>query len=737
MAATDWLQMVRKGDFDGFELQFLEAQEAKSVDLTAIAPVLEHLEKAGDRDKVASFGVAALESAASPSPIDELRVARLAVMADPKNDSMRERIADLYQQVHGDKPGFEQLLESSGLNSGRPARNAVRMLDICLELKPGDVLISRTEDSAIEVSNVDLESGLFTLKRAGRPRTMSALDLSREYERAEPNDLRVLRQLRPEELRQRLDDDPVVVVIGVLRAHDGLLNQDDLKHELVPRYIDPKSWSKWWTRTRGLLKRCPNVRLEGRAPVVLQYTAEEITLEDETWERFVACKEPSDWLNSVDAYLRECTSRKDTPDKALLQRCHAHLIQHIQSISDKRRPEAFACALITERLDQQAGLPDEEAKQLAVGMLRDAQRPAALIEVLSDNALWSLALDALQAALDVGPAAEQAVELVPAAPATLLDNVVAIVRAGDRLADAQSLIDLAATDPVDYPELVYWLWKGPADVSGLTPPPDDELFNSLMNALHAIGRTLHPAPDLAKNFRQRLKSALGLRDYGRARECLQRVDDYRAITLRRQIEQLEGLGDNAPSRLLAELRELHPGLWHKPQVRVEPWEDPDVLWNTRAGMQRKSDERDELVNVEMRENAQRIGEAASHGDLSENSEYKFALEERDLLRARLAQMNKELSIAQPIDPRDVPTEHIGVGSRVVLRSISDGAERDMTFFGPFDTDVDRGIYNYRAPVCQQIMGLHVGTHVTLALDGQDIEFEVKEISNGLESHAHV
>ena len=133
----------------------------------------------------------------------------------------------------------------------------------------------------------------------------------------------------------------------------------------------------------------------------------------------------------------------------------------------------------------------------------------------------------------------------------------------------------------------------------------------------------------------------------------------------------------------------------------------------------------------MRENAKRIGEAASHGDLSENSEYRFALEERDLLRARLAQINTELAKARTLEPHQVPTDRVGVGSRVTLRNLTDGAERVMTFLGPFDVDVDRGVYNYLAPVAQKLMGTAVGRRVTLTIDGRDVEFEVVTVASGL------
>ncbi len=222
-----------------------------------------------------------------------------------------------------------------------------------------------------------------------------------------------------------------------------------------------------------------------------------------------------------------------------------------------------------------------------------------------------------------------------------------------------------------------------------------------------------------------------MKDFAQVRKCMQETPSDRAITLRRQLQWLDGLGDNTPTRMLDLLRDVHPELWRVVEQRVQPWEDDSVLWTTRQGIQRKTEERDHLINVTMRDNARRIGEAASLGDLSENSEYKFALEERDLLRARLAQMNNELSLAQPIEPREVPTTHIGIGSKVVLKNSAEGTTREFTFLGPFDGDLERNIYNYKAPIAMKLMGLEIGDRAKVALDGRESEFEVVSIASGL------
>ena len=732
MPASRLLQLVRDDDLDAFETLCLEALEDESLRLADLVPPFEELERQSRAERVATLGQMVLENVdPGTDPAAALKIARIGLLGDPKNDALREQVIALYRQVHGDMPGFEALLEISGLSARRPARNAIRLIDVCLTLKPGDPLISRTEGAVLEVLDVDIEHGLVTLRHPQRPKTITPLELSREYERVAPDDFRVLRALKPESLMELLDSDPVAVVVGLIHAHGEAISQDVLKSELVPRHLPAKEWSKWWTKARAELQRCPHVIIEGRAPVRLRYTQQVWTLEDVTWETFESQGGPGEWLATLEGYLREKKKHKTEPHVGLLARCRAHLDRRRESIKDPRPSEALACVLVSERINELAdGLGQEDAKELVVEMLRSSADPATLIAGLENETLWSRALTALAAARP-DDVALCAAELVPQAAAPLLDRLVALAREAEVVELVQMHIDTALADPVDYPEIIYWLWKGPKDQTGLRLPADDELFATIVQTLSALGRTLDPGLEVTKRFRSRMRTAITLRGYARAGACLRRVTADRAVTLRTQLERLEGVGNNARLKLLGMLHEVHPEILAVRRRRLEPWEDPDVLWNTAAGIQRMTERRDHLVNVTMRENAKHIGEAASHGDLSENSEYKFALEERDFLRARLAQMNRDLGLADTIEAYRVPTNHVGIGSRVTLRDPADNSTRVMTFLGSFDTDVENGIYNYQAPVSQELMGLRIGDRKALTIDNRECELEVVEITSGL------
>jgi transcription elongation GreA/GreB family factor len=721
-------ELARAANLDDFESRCLELLEKGGLPLAEVAECLSLIDQAGKGERVAPLAQMIFENIdPAAQPRAALKLASTALLATPKSDQLHQLTVELYRQVYGQTPAFDAILESSGLTTGAPPRAALRVLDFCLALDVGDTLISRMDDRVVEVAEVDRQRGLFTLRRTDRITTVPARGVVREYERIDPKDFRVLRQLRPDRIGELIERDPVALVIGLINAHGQHIDADQLRYELVPRYIEPKEWSKWWSRARTALKRSPNIIIEGRSPVVLSYSSEGVSLEQETWEQFAGVSDPEKWLNVCEGYLREQKSRKTEPDPDLLRRFREHLNAYISEIRTRRPAEAFACALVAAEIAQAEGVP---ANGLAGEMLGASAKPAKWIAELKHDVLWERALAELPQARP-GDWGDVVAALLPLAPAGQFDRLADALRAAGRLSDLQRQIDDALVDPLEYPELIYWLWKGPKDCEGVRLPDDTVLFGTILDTVVALDTTLTPAPQVGRNFRNRVKSAFALRDYAKVAACLRQTSSAAAVPLKRQIERLEGLGDNARIAMTEALRAAHPEMWITHEVALAPWEDPNTLWATPAGIEKKTAERDELVNVKMRDNAKRIGEAGALGDLSENSEYKFALEERDFLRARLAQINHDLSMARPLGPSEVPTHHVAIGTRVSLRESEGAATRVMTIMGPFEANVDAGILSYRAPVPQKLMGLRIGERAKLPLDGGEREYEVVSIENAL------
>lgn len=731
MPIQELVELAKTGNLDAFESRCLEGLGSGVLTLSALVTPFAHLEQIPPSPRMAALGQMVLDNTKPEmDPHSALRVVRVTLLSDGENVAMRQRAADLYKQAYPDVD-MDKLIEHSGLLTGRPVRNAMRLLDLCATLKPDEALVSRTEGAVVQVKDTDYASGLITVKRGLRSNTLTISEVVREYERTDPNDFRVLRQLHPDRLAQLIETDPVALVIGLIHAHGEAIDQDLLKEELVPKYIQPAKFSEWWTKAKAKFKKSPNIVMEGRTKVVLHYTAAARTLEEDTWEAFEALKDPVKWLALVDGYIREKKADKLEPSADLLKRCRTHMVKIITPIREKRPADALAAALMAAKIALYMGADELESEKEAIEILKSIPDPAPLIAKLPSESFQELALSALQAARGE-EAGKLVVPLVPVLAASLQDRLMTMTRKAGQTEAVQVSIDACITDPIHNTEILYWLWKGPRETEGLRLPSDDVLFGKIIDTLSALGRSLSVPESLAKSFRLRMRAAIGLRDYARAIECLKRVEASRAVTMRNQFMQLERSGDdNMPIKLLDVLRTIHPELWKAPDRRLSAWEEPDVIWTSKIGLEKRTAERDHLVNVTMRENAKRIGEAASFGDLSENSEYKFALEERDMLRARLAGMNAELSQARVIEPQDIPMDHVGIGSKVALRRTDNGHVDTLTLLGSFDSDLEKGIYNYRAPFALKLMGTQVGDKTRVALDGTETEYEVISITNGL------
>ena len=75
-----------------------------------------------------------------------------------------------------------------------------------------------------------------------------------------------------------------------------------------------------------------------------------------------------------------------------------------------------------------------------------------------------------------------------------------------------------------------------------------------------------------------------------------------------------------------------------------------------------------------------IRKAVELGDLRENSEYKAALERQQFVQARLGQLRQRLSKLSSIDPTQIPTDRVGLGSKVIVED-QKSRERENYYLG--------------------------------------------------------
>ena len=125
--------------------------------------------------------------------------------------------------------------------------------------------------------------------------------------------------------------------------------------------------------------------------------------------------------------------------------------------------------------------------------------------------------------------------------------------------------------------------------------------------------------------------------------------------------------------------------------------------------------------------AEKIKEARSHGDLSENAEYDEALNEQAKMEAEIAKLEADLRNAKILDEKELTTESIHIGSKVKLYDMDYEEEVEYKILGK--SDIDNGIISDLSPVGSAIMGKKVGDIVSVNTPtGKVIEMKILAIS---------
>ena len=116
--------------------------------------------------------------------------------------------------------------------------------------------------------------------------------------------------------------------------------------------------------------------------------------------------------------------------------------------------------------------------------------------------------------------------------------------------------------------------------------------------------------------------------------------------------------------------------------------------------------------------------AASHGDLSENAEYKSARERQDFVRARVRQLQEQLAKLSSIDISRLPRDRASYGSTVVLKDIDRGSEVTYRLVTPEEADFEQGLISTSSPIGRSLLNKQEGDEIKVTTPSGARSFEV-------------
>lgn len=136
------------------------------------------------------------------------------------------------------------------------------------------------------------------------------------------------------------------------------------------------------------------------------------------------------------------------------------------------------------------------------------------------------------------------------------------------------------------------------------------------------------------------------------------------------------------------------------------------VYLTAKGLADAKEELNYLLKTKRAEIAERINQARSFGDLSENSEYDAAINEQDLTENRIAELENVLKYAKVISEEHTNTDFVVIGSTVKVEM--DNEIDEFTIVGRVEADPSKKKISNESPLGTALLGAKKGEEVEVA-----------------------
>jgi len=149
---------------------------------------------------------------------------------------------------------------------------------------------------------------------------------------------------------------------------------------------------------------------------------------------------------------------------------------------------------------------------------------------------------------------------------------------------------------------------------------------------------------------------------------------------------------------------------------------------TYEGLKKLEEELEYLKGEKRKEIAERIKQALTFGDISENSEYDEAKNEQAQNELRIAQLEAMLKNAKIIDEDEVDTKVVNLGTKVKVVELKSKEEFVFQIVGSTEADPAQSKISNESPVGKALIGHKVGDIVDVDVPGGKIRYQIADIN---------
>lgn len=657
------------------------------------------------------------------NPDQSIEILKRIMEYMPDDNASRRELIRFYEQKYGEHSQYQQFLKISKLNNFKAhVKNAIINFERNIVFDKGNYVFHRSWGVG-RIIDIDSEYIVIDFKDKQEHR-MSIQMALQSLQPIGKDHIYVMGYEDPDGLKKLFNEDFRQFFEYMIRSYNSQITLSDVKKELIPRFVDAKSWSKWWSKKRTEIKKDPHFAFSDKKKDLIFMRDKPVTFADELLERFTVASSFSERLSLALEFANNIE-----PQEGEL------LASYFVDYFTDQVKESSATKQVLSYFILRSFSKFEDPKKLKLDMTRQK-----IIELIKKDSqvlpMISYKITSYDYKKDFVSLIEETREDWPTVVSDILFETPVrihkfiindLIRA-HAYNVINNFIDRVITGAKQYPEIFFWVARNILtkswDYEWIDYSKDMLVLNyfRLMNELKRIETKGTRLKNIAVETLFEGESAvLKLIVEQSAPGFLGKLYDLMANISFIEESQLE--------RFYGIIKSKYPDFKQaSTEKSAEEWTvDVEKLIVTQAGFERMQKEL-ERMNGEFRRLSNELKSAADvSGDVRENVEYNRLMENQKILEISINKLNDEIKKAQVLDFSNISTDVVNVGTDVTFEDVVTGERNHYLILGPWDADFEKKILSYRSPIAHALLGKKVGEEANVAVGEENRKFRIISI----------
>lgn len=536
------------------------------------------------------------------------------------------------------------------------------------------------------------------------------------------NDILVRAQNEEDDVHDMVKNRPTDLIADILeRSPTNTATALEIETVLTRLMGSPK-FKKWWTQTKKALVKDPRIAVPSKKTEPFVLRDEPVRAEEEVLDEFFETKAPKKKINLASKLIDLSVKHEDIKEE--LPTILTELASSLAETKQLNPGERLYGIWVRNDLARFIHSDVESLEPTSASIINDSTDLCMLADQIPASH-YSRLLDLIERTL---PDQWERVtfDLLKNSSGKLTAECINFLLEHDKEKAIAKTFDRWLVEQNLKAPVLTWILKNRSSkkyasmLEGLmTPRLLSAIFFAIdYEALQNTSTRRIPLADLVSDDKELVSDLLEEANYETAHDLAQTL----------MLNQ--GFEDLSKKSLLARFIRLFPSIQSivGGDTRASEEQGSDELVVSKESFENRKKEYDVLISQKIPKNKEDIAEARAHGDLRENSEYKMARQEQDILLAQKNEMETAINKARVTDFSDASTEVVSIGSVVDLEQASNQQVASYSILGAWDGNPDKNVLSYQTPLARALLGKSKGDAVVVEIDKHEETWTVKDIA---------